>query len=461
MTLPGWLIRNSAPLGIAAATYALAVGLPAGDPDTYWHIASGSWMLEHRALLREDIFTSTIRGQPYSVGEWLGQVVIALAYQAASWQGIVVLRALLVGCAAFFLTRVARRLGAPWPAAILVVLLALALSKQAWGDRPQLFSIALFPVVLDLCFAARAGERRALLLLPVLMLLWTNVHGGYALGLAVIGVFAVEAVLVRRPVARALIPTLAVAFVATLIDPGALGIGSAASHVLSPPRFIVEEMPPDILKPAGFVFAAFVVAVLAGALVSGGTLLEALLLVPLLWLALSAQRHLHWFAFGAVPFIALQAAEAWRRLPYPRGRSYPLRPAAQAGLAVALIIGALASTVSAPTAPDEHAYPTGARDAIRTGNGNLLHEYDWGGWLIFHHPERPAFIDGRLFPFIPAVLDDYVELTTLRPRWREALERRAISEVLLRPERPLAVALRELGWRVRAEDAGFVLLTRP
>jgi len=143
MTLPGWLIRNSAPLGIAAATYALAVGLPAGDPDTYWHIASGSWMLEHRALLREDIFTSTIRGQPYSVGEWLGQVVIALAYQAASWQGIVVLRALLVGCAAFFLTRVARRLGAPWPAAILVVLLALALSKQAWGDRPQLFSIAL------------------------------------------------------------------------------------------------------------------------------------------------------------------------------------------------------------------------------------------------------------------------------------------------------------------------------
>lgn len=461
MTLPGWLIRNSAPLGIAAATYALAVGLPAGDPDTYWHIASGSWMLEHRALLREDIFTSTIRGQPYSVGEWLGQVVIALAYQAASWQGIVVLRALLVGCAAFFLTRVARRLGAPWPAAILVVLLALALSKQAWGDRPQLFSIALFPVVLDLCLAARAGERRALWFLPPLMLLWTNLHGGYGLGLAVIGLFAVEAVLLRRPPARALVLTLVVAFVATFVDPGALGIGSAASHVLSPPRFIVEEMPPDVLKPAGFVFAAFVVAVLAGALVSGGTLLEALLLVPLLWLALSAQRHLHWFAFAAAPFIAVQAADIWRRLPYRRGRSYPLPPAAQAGLAVALIIGALASTVSAPTAPDEHAYPTGARDAIRTGNGNLLHEYDWGGWLIFHHPERPAFIDGRLFPFIPAVLDDYVELTTLRPHWREALERRAISEVLLRPERPLVVALRELGWRVRAEDAGFVLLARP
>lgn len=40
MTLSGWLVRNSAPLGIAAATYALAVALPAGDPDAYWHIAS-------------------------------------------------------------------------------------------------------------------------------------------------------------------------------------------------------------------------------------------------------------------------------------------------------------------------------------------------------------------------------------------------------------------------------------
>lgn len=461
MRMPGWIVREAAPLGVAAATYALAVGLPAGDPDTYWHLASGRWMLEHAQLLREDIFTSTIRGQPYSVGEWLGQVVLAAAYQAGSWTGIVILRALLVAVAAFFLTRVARRMGAPWPAAILVVLFALALSKQAWGDRPQLFSIALFPLALELCFAARSGDRRAWWALPPLLLLWTNLHGGYALGLVLVGVFTLEALLLRRPVAGVLVATSLACFVATLVDPGALGLGSAASHVLSPPRFIVEEMPPDVLKPAGFVFAVFVAAALAGALLTGGTILEALLLVPLLWLALSAQRHLHWFAFAATPFLAAQAAELWRRLPYRRGRPYPLPPAAQGWLAVALLAGALASTVSAPGAPDESAYPVAARDAIRSGNGTLLQEYDWGGWLIFHHPERPAFIDGRLFPFIPAVLDDYVELTTLRPRWREALERRGIREVLLRPERPLAVALRELGWRVRSEGPRHVLLARP
>jgi hypothetical protein len=455
-----WLVRNAAPLGVAAATYALAVGLPAADPDMYWHLASGRWMIEHGALLREDIFSSTIRGQTYSVGEWLGQVGLALAHQAGSWQGLAALRALLVAAAAFFLVRCARRFGAPWPAAILVSLFALLLSKQSWGDRPQLFSLALFPLALELCFAARAGDRRALVLLPPLLLLWVNLHGGYALGLAVVGVFALEALLRRRGAVPFALTTVASGLV-TLLDPGALGIASAASHVLVPPRFIVEEMPPDVLRPAGLLFTAFVAAALVGALATGGTLIEALLLVPLLWLGLSAQRHLHWFAFAATPFLAAQAAILWGRLPYRRGRAYPLPPAAQAALAVALVIGALGSTLSAPAAPDEGVYPVAAGQAIRTGEGRLLHEYDWGGWLIYRHPERPVFIDGRLFPFVPVVLDDYVEMTTLRPRWRETLERYGIREVLLRPHRPLVAALRDAGWSVRAEAADFVLLARP
>ena len=457
----GWLARASAPLGVAAAAYLLALQLPPGDPDMYWHLASGSWMLEHRALLREDIFSSTIRGQPYSVGEWLGQIALAAAFEAASWQGLVVLRSLLVACGAFFLMRAARHLGAPWPAAIIVVVFALALSRQSWGDRPQLFSIALFPLVLERCLAARSGDRRALWALPPVLLVWTNLHGGYPLGLAAIGAFALEALLLRRPALRGFIAAGLAAAVATLVDPGALGLGAAASHVLSPPRFIVEEMPPDLLRPAGLLFAGFVLAALAGVTVSRGRLLEALLLVPLLWLGLSAQRHLHWLPFAAAPFIAANGADLWRRIPYPRGRSHPLPAAAQVALALVLVAAAALATAFAPRAADERAYPVAAGDPIRAGTGTLFHEYDWGGWLIFHHPERPVFIDGRLFPFVPAVVDDYVELMGAGPRWREVLERRAIREALLRPATPLAAALRGLGWVVRSEGAGHVLLARP
>ena len=456
-----WLARNAFPIGVAAAGFTLAVGLPTSDPDTYWHLASGQWMLDHHALLKNDVFSSTVPGQPYSVGEWLGEVGLALAFGAGQWVGLAILRAVLVAIAAFFLARLARRGGAPLVAALLVVTWALVVSKTRWTDRPAIFTFVLFPVVLDLLYSARAGSRRALIAIPPLILLWANLHGGYAIGIALVLAFAIEALSSRRPdvgpFALALLASVALSF----LDPETFGVGNAAGHALAPPRFISEEAPPDILEPSGLVFAAFVLATLGVALVGGGGLLELLLLVPLLWLALSAQRHLVFFVFAATPFVAAGAARAYARL---RPRTRPLRalpaPAASA-LALLLCAGALASALGAPSAPDERAYPTGAIEALHTGSGTLLNEYDWGGYLIFRAPERKVFVDGRLFPFYPTVLREYRDAVELRSNWKEVLAKYDVREVLLMPSKALAVALREDGWRVRASGDNFVLLAKP
>ncbi|MEK6619344.1 MAG: hypothetical protein AABZ26_00035 [Chloroflexota bacterium] len=91
----------------------------------------------------------------------------------------------------------------------------------------------------------------------------------------------------------------------------------------------------------------------------------------------------------------------------------------------------------------------------------LLHEYDWGGYLIWSAPERPVFVDGRLVPYSGEVLGQHRDALMLRPRWREVLYRHAVAQVLVDPVRPLAGALREDGWRVVAESDTFVLLERP
>jgi len=451
--------RRLAPLLVAGAAFAVAIANPPHDPDMYWHLASGKWMLEHGQLLRTDQFSSTMSGAAYSVGEWLGQIVLYLAYLAGGWAGLVLLRGALVFVSAFFVTRLVLRDGVPIVFALPIAVAALVLSEIVWTDRPHLFTLALFPLLLDLLLAARAGRVRLLLAVPPLILLWTNLHGGYALGLALMGIFTLDALLRRQVLPYAI--TMLTAFAASLVDPGSLGLAAAATHAASPPRFIAEESPPDITKPAGALFALFIVATLALALRTGGTVFDMLVLAPLLWLGLSAQRQMPYFAFAALPYLATAVARAWPALTARVAGRRPYPRVAVVGFAAGVAAMVLVSLASVPTAPNEREYPTAALAAVRSGSGVLLNEYDWGGYLIWRAPERAVFIDGRLFLFVPDVLADWREAVELGPRWRETLERRKVAQVLLMPRRPLVAALRESGWRVVVEDERAILLERP
>ena len=184
------LSASAYPLAFAGAVFIIAVGLPSTDSDTYWQLAMGRWMLDHHAFLRQDIFSSTVAGMHFGVGEWLGQLAFAGSFTAAGWAGVAVLRATLIALAAFFVVRLARRGGAAWWVSLPLVVAALLVSKITWTDRPQLFTLALFPALLELLLSLPVGFSRRLLILPPLFLVWTNLHGGYLLGLAVVAIFA-------------------------------------------------------------------------------------------------------------------------------------------------------------------------------------------------------------------------------------------------------------------------------
>ena len=458
-SLGATLSASAYPLAVASAVFIIAVGLPSTDSDTYWQLAMGRWMLDHHAFLRQDIFSSTVAGAHFGVGEWLGQISFAGSFAAAGWAGVAVLRATLLAAAAFFVVRLARRGGTPWWISLPLVVAALLVSKITWTDRPQLFTLALFPALLGLLLSLPTGFSRRLLILPPLFLVWTNLHGGYLLGLAIVAIFAVEAVLTRgrRGVPLALTAIACVAV--TLLNPAPLELaGAAREDFLNPPRFLTEFLPPDVVTPAGALFAAFVLLVIGSALLRGGSLLEAMLLAPLLYLAFTAQRQMLFFCFAATAFLGARLSGLVRSPP-----AFELPVPVRLPVATVLVIAALASALAAPTRPDEHAYPAAALDTLRQDSGILLNEYDWGGYLIFNLPERPVFIDGRYVPYLGGVLADYRALVGLRPGWRDLLDKYKVSELLLRPDRPLAVALREDGWRVRSSDADgrWIVLSRP
>jgi len=468
------LRREAWPLAVAAAAFTVAVGLTAADSDMWWHLASGRWIVEHRDALRVDIFSSTAAGIPYDLGEWLGQVLLYLAYAGGSWTGLAILRAICVAVAAFAVTRSALR-SAPSLVAVPLAVAAVVMSMPIWTDTPQLFTLALFPLVLDLLLSARSGSRAALIAVVPVLFLWSDLHIGYAVGLALLWLFALEAALSSGALAG-ILSAAAISTVALTLNPGALSLPRAAGHLLAATPGIVETMPVDPLTPFGALFALVLGLVLFSFLRSGASLLGALVVVPTLLLALTAQRHIPLFGFAAVPFVAKGLGDLIARTPTP-GAGAPVREArnvarpsarymrmlqAAPGIVLALWVGAVGSIAITPRAPDLAGYPVGALDQLRASSGVVLNEYDWGGYLIWTVPGRPVFIDGRLFPFVIEGVDgDYRETVALRPRWRSVIERRNVIQVLLRPDRPVAAALREDGWLVVSEGRGYVLLERP
>ena len=478
-----------AALFFATLAAALAMLQSPSDSDLFWHLSTGEWTLDHGQVLDHDLWSFTRDGAQYSVGSWLGDVVLALAYRAAGWVGIDVLRALLVGVAAFFTARITLRVQPHVGWAAIPILGAILVSRMVWGDRPQLFTLALFPVALDILLAARLRDpRRApavrfsssvgalaspvgrLWILPILIGFWANLHNAFVIGLLAVAIVAFDAFLERDVAWRrfALITLLCV--VASQLNPAGGGaIKRAAAYGALLPGWIVEDRPLDVLTGAGLVFALLLIAALAAAMLRGRDGIAARLGAPLLWpgliapfavAALAIQRETPYACMALAPFVAAMVPDALRR---PRIVA-PDVPRV-AGIAAAVIVVALLvieSATAAPREPDVSAYPAAALPALRQLSGNMLNEYDWGGYLIRYAPEHRTFIDGRGEAlFLPDVLDDFQRVVALAPGYRDVLKRWDIAVALLRPERPLAGALREDGWRVIASDTRWVLLSRP
>ncbi|MBB2204792.1 hypothetical protein [Gluconacetobacter takamatsuzukensis] len=184
------------------AIYALALfssGL-LGDGDTFWHVASGNWILAHRAVPHVDPFSYTFVGQPWTAHEWLSEVLFAAAFDLAGWSGVLILTSLAVALTAILLAGVlARYMGvlATW----LTTMVALGCVTPSLLARPHMLALPAMAAWTIALLRARARNTTPGLPVLVIMVVWANLHGSFALGLALTIAFAVEAV-ADRPDAR-------------------------------------------------------------------------------------------------------------------------------------------------------------------------------------------------------------------------------------------------------------------
>jgi hypothetical protein len=394
-----------------------------GDPDLFWHLAQGRQTVT-LGLARLDTFSWSVNGLPVLTDQWLGQVIWYEAYATLGWNGVILLRALLVAAIATLVVAGALSVQRRPIVAALAALPAMALTRFAWTERPQLMGLLCFTALVFL-LRSSAERPRLLIAAPALIVLWANLHASFALGLAVL-VIACAEIWLRRPDARRLLLGVVAASIAvTLLTPSGISIWTSSSgHFLSPPRIVQEEGVPDVTQSYGAFFAFVVLAVLVTALLSRRTTLgDAALMVPVLFVSMTAARHTPFFAVASVPYLAAHAPEAIasigaRLRVRPRlpvfATSVPSRRA-DAVTALIALIAVFGAGFIARGEPNLTPYPSAALSSLPPGPG-VVNDYDWGGFLIWYAAATPVFIDGRLFPYTGDALRDYETLVSLARR---------------------------------------------
>jgi hypothetical protein len=465
--------------------FVMAVRIPL-DTDTFWHLRAGEWQVRERALLRVDLFSHTRGGQPWINHSWLSQLAMYACYAALGDLGLALYTAILATLGMAFVYPQCE--GNAFVRGFVLVLGA-ATAAVFWSPRPQMMSFALSAVVLYLVWRDRERPGRGLWLIPPIMLLWANLHGGWVIGfivmvLALIGDvarFLFDRLLSRRdaiwPTDQT--PTLHSTrqlLVAALASAVAVSVNPYGPSMLTYPfrtvgigalrDYIQEWASPNFHERHVWPFLWLLLGTLGAVGLSRRRLdwRDAVMVTGTAYLGLLAGRNIALFAVIATPVLT-RHLDSWldERGWVLRLDRFPTTPPyLVANWAMLLLVGgagvfkvvysldpALVAEARAERLPAEAV----ARLEEARPPGPLFNSYNWGGYLIWEAPDYPVFVDGRTDLYDDELLSVYLEVVAAQGDWRNMLDECSINLVLIESHSPLAVALSsEPGWRIAYED---------
>ena len=172
------------------------------DPDLWGHVLFGRDILSE-GIPQTDMYSYVSGDHPWINHELLAEVAFGAVFESMGVPGLVGLKVLLIFTILGLIYRRLCRQGLhPLRAGIVLMLVIMLMSVGLWTLRPHLFTYLFFLLTLLLMDQAERGNRKALWMLPVVMFLWANSHGGYLAGLGVLGVWCAAHVLLwLRPAA--------------------------------------------------------------------------------------------------------------------------------------------------------------------------------------------------------------------------------------------------------------------
>jgi hypothetical protein len=494
-----------------AATGGILAPRLLGDAGIGWHLRNGELMLGSHSITRADPFSFTMSGQAWYAWEWLYDLAMAGIHHWLGLNGVVWVTAAIIAATFALTLRISLRRGADLPTAVVLLALAMGASMLHLFARPHVLSWLFTVVWFEILDASESGaapdDRRRLWWLPVLMLFWVNLHGGFVVGFALLGFYLASHYIryrrcrepeMRRHASgrlRELGGVTAAALAASLVNPYGYGLHVHVYRYLASRwlmNHIDEFLSPNFHGVAEQCFVLLLLITIVGLAVgrnpplahvfvvlfaagSGlyssrsipvSSLLLALVVGPLLSRSVAdgsvnprfssdLQKFLsNWKAFGA------RRCSMESRL---RGHVWPLAVFVAALLACSHG-GRLGSLPWLDAHFDTERFPVQACEVIsRRGIQEPIFAPDfWGGYLIYRlYPQTRVFVDDRHDFYGEEFLKGYLRAVRLTPDWEGFLNDRRVNWLLLPTGSSLANMVDQSPqWRVVYRDRTGVLLER-
>lgn len=477
------------------------------DCDTGWHIRTGEWIVSNHLVPTHDVFSFSKPGGVWFAWEWLSDVIFAGLNAMWGLRGVVLLAILLLSATFAALFLLARRKANP-VTAIVVTIVAAATSSVHWLARPHLFTLLFVILFYAALERVREGQPRwgrvpYLAMLPVATILWTNLHGGFFVGIALAAAYGAgelaQMALTADPEKRApawrrairYFACAAACLAASLINPYTYRLHVHLFQYLRDPyasQHIIEFFSLSFHHPVAIFFETMLLlsAVAVFWYARQGRYTESLLLVIFGHLGLLAARNIPIFMLVAAPPVA-GMVQAWLNgLPESALAEWVRRAAARYNQIAAetadtdriprfhllsvLGVALLVALLFAPAPPkrfraeyDPQSYPARAIEALKRMPEPRIFTNDvWGGYLIWRlYPSDKVFVDGRSDFYGAAFEEKYIDVLNVKYDWERTLNGFDVDTILLPTDAPLAGALKESSrWRVVYDD-GVALIFRP
>jgi hypothetical protein len=418
--------------------------VPLPPNDFWWHLKIGELIYTSQSIPKTNLFAWTLPSDtPFVYGAWLSELIFYILHRLGGLELITCLRSCFAVITFFLVGYEAKRKSGSWRLATLAVLLVCAMVLNNLPIRPQIFSW--LPFVITLILLGKFYDDKLkptwLLIIPLMMVLWVNLHGAFILGGVLIGIFFIGE-LVDTLLTPALIRTWnktawlfctgALTGLAMFVNPRFTGIVSYVIDLMTdqPSQQLIEEWqsptPHGIANVAFFIsLLLFFVSLAYSRYCPKPT--EILLFLSFLWLAWTGQRYVIWFGIVNMPFLI----KIISHLPIKPPPLIPQRNFLNSIIVIVLFIPfifvqpwfvenfPLPERYWKMVIPKQEASgvligvetPVKAVEYLRENpGGKIFNEMGYGSYLIWALPNQGVFVDPRVELYPYSQWEDYIDV---------------------------------------------------